>query len=216
MRSMNQDDVKDMHDALRNRDDVPNLRAGAKTLHRLMGWTNSHSDGWMYWRKPGNASARLQEVLHDRVPFNVHGVPLDNGEDITEAELKRLLSPIKAFLTKQGADHDEVIWLPERDSRRRTRAVVTIRLDLPVDLERIAAEPGGEEYAKYKTALASLADVMAVQAEDGLYLHGHEEAEGGEIDGVEVANEYVSDISRFTYDVHLERYEVTREEARSA
>lgn len=206
--NMNRYDVEDMYDALRNRDDVPNLQAGARTLMRLMQWTDSHSDGWPYWAKPGNASARLQDALHDKVPLNVHGVPLDNGEDITLGELKRLLSPIKAFLTRQGVDYDEVIWLPERTNRQRTRATVSVTLDLPVEYKALSPA----QRRKYDDALSSLASIMHVQAEDGLYLAGNEDAEVIEIDGVEVQNEFVSEFVRTDYSVHLSGYEASREE----
>lgn len=208
---MNQYDVEDMYTALANRDEVPNLQAGAKTLYRLMRYANSHSDGWAYWRKPSAASKRLQERLKE-IPLSVHRNVMGEITDISEAELKRLLSPIKAFLTKQGIDHDEVIWLPERDSRQRTVATIEVRIYLPHDLSTMPEAQAG----RVKIALESLADVMGVQAEDGLYLLGYKEAEEGVIDGRDVENEFVSDIARFTTGVVLGTYEVTREEARGA
>ena len=95
----------DIDDAARyfvvRRDEFPNLMRGAMVLHRLMVWTNNNSDGWPYWTKPGRASAKLQALVGDRR----HRI---NG-DITEQELRKALTPIKAFLTRQGINHSDII-----------------------------------------------------------------------------------------------------------
>ena len=78
--------------------ELPNLRRGAEVLSRLKDWTNSCSDGWPYWAKPGKAAAKLMDLIEPRM-YRPH------GEDITEAELKAALSPVKAFLTRQGVEH---------------------------------------------------------------------------------------------------------------
>lgn len=199
---MHYDDIDDLPERLSYKN-VPNLLAGAKTLKRLMRWTNSHSDGWAYWAKPRNAARRLEERL-DALHTNVHGVVLGEVEDITTAELRYLLAPIKGFLTRQGVDHEEVIWLPERDNRQRSVARIMVNVYLPVDVRRLS----DEEQERYRIALFSLADIMGVQAEDGLYLFGSPDTEGGEIDGVEVKNEHVSDIVRFETATSLGTYEV--------
>lgn len=86
-------------------DEVPNLSAGAQALQALVNWTNSHSDGWPYWRLPSQAAKRLQQALYEARMQAYR----DRVEDISEADLKAALRPIKAFLTKQGANAVEVL-----------------------------------------------------------------------------------------------------------
>lgn len=87
-----------------NYGDTPNLNRASVTLYQLMQWTNQNSDGWAYWPKPCRAAKRLQEALYDADLARWDGV-----EDMSDADLKKALAPIKAFLTRQGVDHSEVI-----------------------------------------------------------------------------------------------------------
>lgn len=91
-----------------NRGDTPNLGRGAFILARLMIWTNRNSDGWPYWQKPSRAASSLMDLLHSVDRFD----PVD----VTEAQLKKVFSPIKAFLTRQGVDHD-LIFNPPLECR---------------------------------------------------------------------------------------------------
>lgn len=73
--------------------------------------------------------------------------------------------------------------------------MVTIAFHLPIEGADTATNP------KVQAALEALADVMLVQAEDGLYLLGSPDAES--FDGVE--NEYVAGIGsgqRYTITTH--------------
>lgn len=98
----------EIEDALRlfAREEKPNLRRGAETLSNLKEWTNSNSDGWPYWSKPAKAATRLMDELVQATSSirTFHEV-----KDLTDAELRKALTPIKAFLTRQGVDHSEVI-----------------------------------------------------------------------------------------------------------
>jgi len=97
----------DIEEALRHTAmfEVPVLRQGAEILSRLKDWTNSNSDGWPYWQVPGRAANRLMEALEQ--------ARRDRYEhDISEAELKALLRPIKSFLTKRGVDHALILEKP--------------------------------------------------------------------------------------------------------
>ena len=87
----------------------PNLAILAHTLDALMTWTNSNSDGWAYWPKPMRAAKRAAEHLDefDRRTWANSG--LDADADISDADLKAALTPIKAFLTRQGVAHDLII-----------------------------------------------------------------------------------------------------------
>lgn len=92
----------DVEDALYRftRQDTPNLLTAATLLDRLVRWTNSNSDGWAYWPKPSRAAARLQELLQSADRYDPRDVP--------DAELRKALSPIKAFLTRQGTSLEAI------------------------------------------------------------------------------------------------------------
>lgn len=81
---------------------LPNLYRGTVILARLVAWTNSNSDGWPYWTKPSKASTNLMVLITDAKLFR------GDAKDVSEAELKRTFTPIKAFLTRQQVDHAEV------------------------------------------------------------------------------------------------------------
>lgn len=86
-----------------NKESAPNLYEGAVVLTRLMGWTNSCSDGWAYWTKPSRSAAKLSELLQ-----NAYRTWYTDAEmDVTEAQLKATFTPIKAFLTRHGAEPAE-------------------------------------------------------------------------------------------------------------
>ena len=86
-----------------SREDTPNLYVAAAALFGLMSWTNGNSDGWAYWKKPSTAARRLMELLDA-------GSRRDRDSRTTEVdatydELKKALTPVKAFLTRRGVDH---------------------------------------------------------------------------------------------------------------
>jgi hypothetical protein len=85
--------------------DMPVAEEGARRLRNLVDWTNANSDGWPYFRKPAAAAVTLQKALHARF-FAAHDKTI--REDMTTAELNAALRPIKAFLTRQGANWQEV------------------------------------------------------------------------------------------------------------
>ena len=86
----------------RTRDETPNLRAGAQTLYALMGWVNANSDGWPYWNAPHKAATRLVALLQGADPWN--------PKDVSEAELRKALTPLKSFLTKRGVNHARILY----------------------------------------------------------------------------------------------------------
>ncbi len=103
MRFMNQWDVEEAAARFQNH---PILGPATATLHNLMDWTNSHSDGWAYWPKPTRAAARLMELIERdgtaQYRFD------DEREDVTVAEYRVALRPIKAFRTRQAGDFEIV------------------------------------------------------------------------------------------------------------
>ncbi len=94
----------DVEDAFRRwvplADEFPNLASAAITMTNLVYWTNNNSDGWPYWKKPSRASQKLQDLLTEaEVAFRRS----PDVEDISDADYKKALTPIKSFRTKYNA-----------------------------------------------------------------------------------------------------------------
>ena len=92
----------EIDDAVRAYATDPILGPAARTLANLASWTDSHSDGWAYWPKPGRAAAQLQEILSAARAERFRG-----SRDYvapTAADVRKAYRPIKAFRTRQGAD----------------------------------------------------------------------------------------------------------------
>lgn len=93
-------------------DETPNLDRAARALYHLMRWTNSHSDGWVYWVKPQRAATRLMDLLGAHTyaaRFGYYQGTATPLRDATPAELTAALRPVKSFLTRQGEDWRTVI-----------------------------------------------------------------------------------------------------------
>ena len=90
------------------------LGAATRTLSNLEEWTNNNSDGWAHWPKPARAAAKLMELIERDGTNRFRG---GNREDVTEAEYRKALAPIKAFRTKQGADF-RIEELPGAEPKR--------------------------------------------------------------------------------------------------
>lgn len=106
MRFMNEYEVED---ALRTFDpDVtPNRARAAANLARLVEWTNANSDGWPYWAKPARSAAKVMDLLTGDGTWATK--ERLETEDCTAAELTAALRPVKAMLTRAGAEHPELI-----------------------------------------------------------------------------------------------------------
>ncbi len=79
----------------------PVLGPAVATLTNLVDWTNANSDGWPYWRKPSRAASKLMDlIVGDGTLAYRNGV----SEVTTPEMVKRALTPIKAFRTRQQAD----------------------------------------------------------------------------------------------------------------
>jgi hypothetical protein len=85
---------------------TPNRAHLTATVSALRDWTNRNSDGWPYWSKPSRAAARAMGLIE---ATTWEETERRATEDATDAETKAALSPIKAFLTRQGVAHDTVI-----------------------------------------------------------------------------------------------------------
>jgi hypothetical protein len=86
--------------------EVPNLLKAVETLERLVEWVDSNSDGWPYWQKPRQAATKLMTLIVEGGKDSWGGREIP---DITEADLKKALTPIKSFLTRQGANPASVL-----------------------------------------------------------------------------------------------------------
>jgi hypothetical protein len=89
---------------------TPNRFALIKVVSRLADWANRNSDGWHSWPKPCRAASVAMSHIESRTSR-------ENNEqedvDISDAERVRALTPIKAFLTRQGAsdaDKREILF----------------------------------------------------------------------------------------------------------
>ena len=103
MRFMNEWDIDE---AEHQHGDHPILGPAIQTLRNLVEWTNRNSDGWAYWPKPTRAAARLMEMI-ERDGSSTYRFDVAR-EDVTLAEYRAALRPIKAFRTRQAAGFDIV------------------------------------------------------------------------------------------------------------
>lgn len=88
---------------------VPRRAKLAILVNNLADWTNGHSDGWAYWLPPRRSAQRAIGLIESTAypEYSRREV-----EDVTEAEFKAAVRPIKAFLTKQGVfgrERDEIL-----------------------------------------------------------------------------------------------------------
>lgn len=96
MRFMNEHEVED---AAYRFEDHEILGPATRTLQNLVDVTNRNSDGWAYWPKPCRAAAKLQELIVRDGTYQYHS---GGRPDVTVAEYKRALVPLKAFRTRSG------------------------------------------------------------------------------------------------------------------
>lgn len=104
---LNQWEIEEaLHDCAKH----PILSKATRVLHDLMCLTNEVSDGWPYWRKPARAASKLMELIECHTkPYRYN----DDPPEVTEADLKRALIPIKAFLTREAKHlRGQTITLP--------------------------------------------------------------------------------------------------------
>ena len=94
---MNQSDIEE---AKATHAQHPILSKATKLLYDLMNLADSVSDGWAYWPKPSRAAKKLQELIRANDPRTKKW----DAPAVTEADLKRAVAPIKAFLTKEKAN----------------------------------------------------------------------------------------------------------------
>lgn len=105
MRYMNDYDIS--HAIVRfDRAGCPNRYLVARKVQALAEWADRNSDGWCYWPKPVRAANKAMALIESRTSR-------ENTEqemtDATDAEVRAALAPIKAFLTRHGVNHADVL-----------------------------------------------------------------------------------------------------------
>lgn len=103
--------------------DHPMLGPAVQTLAALRDAANQNSDGWCYWPKPANAAAKLMELIQ----YDKNGRPRlrcdgDGVNEVTEADVRAVLRPIKAFRTRSGINFP--IFEPGAEPERHTYHIV--------------------------------------------------------------------------------------------
>lgn len=76
----------------------PNRLALVMVVDNLRDWTNQHSDGWAYWPKPARAAASAMRLIQSTTN---DANDRQEATDITDAEMRAAVRPIKAFLTRE-------------------------------------------------------------------------------------------------------------------
>jgi hypothetical protein len=85
---------------------TPNRLRLTVVVANLADWANDNSDGWAYWPKPARAAEKAMLLI--RSTTNAENQEQEST-DATDEEVTAALTPVKAFLTRQGVDHSLVI-----------------------------------------------------------------------------------------------------------
>lgn len=85
---------------------TPNRAYAAAVVANLAAWADRNSDGWAYWPKPARAAERVMRLVASTT--NAENARRERI-DATDAELTAALRPVKAFLTRHGVPHAEVL-----------------------------------------------------------------------------------------------------------
>lgn len=85
---------------------TPNRFRLAETVANLASWADNNSDGWAYWPKPARAASRAIRLIESTTWDNNQ---VQEAIDATDAETMAALTPIKAFLTRQGVAHEGIV-----------------------------------------------------------------------------------------------------------
>lgn len=101
MRYMNDYDFNRAERVARSRN-TPNRLAVIITVARLANWADHNSDGWAYWAKPRRAAqSAIAAIEGDGTNA------ADNRPDMTLDEVKAVMRPIRAFLTRHQVEQDK-------------------------------------------------------------------------------------------------------------
>lgn len=115
MRYMSDYDIQNARQRY-GRGETPNRLALAIVVDRLAEWTNDHSDGWAYWLPPRRAANKAMALIESTAYPEYER---RQREDITDAEMRAAVRPIKAFLTREkvrAEDRDLILRAVESRS----------------------------------------------------------------------------------------------------
>jgi hypothetical protein len=87
----------------------PMAGALADNLAALAQWADDNSDGWSTWPKPARAARTATLLLRDLDNRERESWSTGRLDDLTAADVKRALSPVRAFLTRQGVRPNNVL-----------------------------------------------------------------------------------------------------------
>lgn len=96
----------EIDDRARQYAEHPLLGPATQTLANLRDAANANSDGWAYWPKPARAAAKLMDVIDRDGTWEYRHD--DERADVTAAEVKAALRPVKAFRTRSGIAFDVI------------------------------------------------------------------------------------------------------------
>ena len=95
----------DLTRAVRRFEHTPRRRALALVVSHLAEQTNDVSDGWAYWPKPLRAAAKAIVLIESTTNA---ANERQEAEDITVAEFRKAMRPIKSFLTRHAHVYNSV------------------------------------------------------------------------------------------------------------
>lgn len=98
MRYMNDYDL-DQARRRYGRGETPNRLTLVMIVDELREQTNLVSDGWAYWSKPCRAASKAMELIESTAYPEYER---RQHEDITDAEFRAAVRPIKSFLTRHA------------------------------------------------------------------------------------------------------------------
>lgn len=76
----------------------PVIGEATQILSRFVELIDENSDGWSSWKSPIKAAQRLMTLIRSQDPRGRSVAP----PELTEADLKKALQPIKAFCTRKN------------------------------------------------------------------------------------------------------------------
>jgi hypothetical protein len=79
----------------------PVLGPATRVLRDFVREVDAHSDGWPYWKAPSHAAKQLMTLIHGHLRAGMGAYP--ELPQPTPEDIRRSLAPIKAFMTRKGA-----------------------------------------------------------------------------------------------------------------
>lgn len=120
------------------------LGPASRFLQAFQQEVDSHSDGWPYWKAPGQAAGKLQGLIHGHLRAGMGAYP--QLPTATVEQVQATMAPIKAFMTRHGTKAG--MTLPSLDFGAQQAKPP----DLPVTPKADSSEPMGRGEAMSTSA----------------------------------------------------------------